>query len=80
MALGSHANYFEPPHGIPEIEDEGDGNGEELDAIVWRDFGDWAIWPGLWGNSRGPGNSPQSPGSQGDRWVAPHRYHSRGKR
>jgi hypothetical protein len=76
-ALGSHANYFEPVDQLPEIGDQGNGKGEELDAIEWRDFGDWDEWPGLWGNSTGEGRSPSSPGRQGERWSAPHRYHAK---
>lgn len=75
-ALGSHANYFTPVEQLPEIGDTGDGDGEVLDSIEWREFGTWAKWPGRWGNSTGEGRSPQSPGSQGDRWYAPHEYHS----
>jgi hypothetical protein len=77
VALGSHANYFKPVSQIPEVGDQGDGEGAYLDNIEWRDFGPWATWPGRWGNSRGEGQSPQSPGSQGDRWNAPHKYHSK---
>jgi hypothetical protein len=77
VALGSHANYFTPVSQIPEIGDDGDGRGDVLDAVQWRDFGSWSAWPGLWGNSTEQGRSPQSPGSQGDRWKAPHRYHSK---
>jgi len=76
VALGSHANYFAAVSDIPEIGDDGDGKGTELDAIEWRDFGDWATWKGHWGNSTGAGTSPSSPGAQGARWSAPHRYHS----
>jgi hypothetical protein len=76
-ARGSHANYFDPVDQLPEFGDQGNGKGEVLEAIEWREFGQWASWPGRWGNSTGPGQSPQSPGSQGDRWSAPHRYHSK---
>lgn len=69
-ALGSHANYFKPVEQVPEIGDTGDGEGEALDSIEWRSFGPWAKWGGRWGNSTGEGKSPQSPGSQGDRWRA----------
>jgi len=77
VALGSHANYFKPVDQLPEIGDDGDGAGERLDTIEWRAFGRWATWPGRWGNSTGQGHSPDSPGSQGDRWRKPHRYHSK---
>jgi hypothetical protein len=76
-ARGSHANYFAPVDQLPGFGDQGNGRGEVLETIEWRQFGEWASWPGRWGNSAGPGQSPQSPGSQGDRWSAPHRYHSK---
>lgn len=76
VARDSHANFFRPIDGIPEFGDEANGKGEVLDDIEWRDFGAWADWPGRWGNSTGAGRSPQSPGCQGDRWKAPHRYHT----
>jgi hypothetical protein len=79
VALGSHANYFEPVDGMPEVGDDGDGKGAELDAIEWRGFGPWATWPGIWGNSTEHGKSPESPGSQGERWNAPHQYHSKAR-
>ena len=80
VARDSHAHYFEPVAKAFEWEDDADGKGEVLDEIEWRPFGEWATWPGLWGNSTGVGQSPQSPGSQGNRWNAPHRYHSSGAR
>lgn len=76
VARGSHANYFEPKKMQTELDDEADGGGTELDSLRWRDFGPWATWPGRWGNSRGPGESPESPGCQGARWKAPHLYHA----
>lgn len=76
-ALGSHANFFEPVDQLPEIQDRSDGKGAVLEEIEWQDFGPWATWPGLWGNSTGLGHSPQSPGCQGERWNMPHRYHSK---
>jgi len=79
VARDSHAHYFTPVSEAFEWEDDADGKGEEL-ALEWREFGDWATWPGLWGNSTGLGRSPQSPGSQAERWNAPHRYHSSGSR
>lgn len=76
VARDSHANFFRPIDGIPEFGDEANGKGEVLDDVEWRDFGDWAGWTGRWGNSTGAGRSPQSPGCQGDRWKAPHRFHT----
>lgn len=78
-ALGSHANYFATTEQFPGIGDRADGKGETLAAIEWRDFGGWATWPGLWGNSTGPGHSPSSPGCQGERWNSPHRFHSKAR-
>jgi len=73
VALGSHAHYFTPGiHGT----DRCDGKGRVLDTIEWRDMGPWHSWPGRWGNSRGEGQSPRSPGHQGTRWTAPHLFHS----
>jgi len=79
VAHGSHANYFEPVRKQTALDDEADGEGFELDEIAWRSFGPWASWGGRWGNSTGPGESPQSPGSQGSRWQLPHAYHSQAK-
>jgi hypothetical protein len=77
VAHGSHANYFEPRKMQTELDDEADGAGSTLDSLRWRDFDpDWQSWPGRWGNSTGPGESPQSPGCQGIRWKAPHLYHA----
>jgi hypothetical protein len=76
VAVGSHANFFAPVSENPDIGDDGDGKGAVLDALEWREFGDWATWPGHWGNSTGQGQSPSSPGQQGARWSAPQKYHS----
>lgn len=80
VARDSHAHYFTKVSEAFEWEDDADGEGDELAELDWREFGGWATWPGLWGNSTGLGRSPQSPGSQGNRWNAPHRYHSSGSR
>jgi len=81
VARDSHAHYFNRVEdAFGDWEDDADGKGTELAEIEWRPFGEWATWPGLWGNSTGLGRSPQSPGSQGERWNAPHRYHSSGTR
>ena len=73
VAVDSHANYFTPGD---RGTDTADGQGDPLVDVEWRDFGPWASWPGLWGNSTGPGRSPESPGQQGARWHHPHLYHS----
>lgn len=75
VALGSHANYFAPGRQGGGI-DLCDGQGLELAEYELRDFGDWAEWPGRWGNSTGEGKSPESPGCQIIRWKTPHLYHS----
>ncbi len=72
-ALGSHANFFTPGE---RGEDVADGEGRVLSRIGWREFGEWATWPGMWGNSTGAGRSPSSPGNQGDRWRLPHLFHA----
>jgi hypothetical protein len=77
VARGSHANYFAPFEQPSELGDQYDGKGATLDSLAWRDFGSWATWSGRWGNTHAEAESPQSPGSQGDRWSKPHRYHSK---
>jgi hypothetical protein len=74
VAKGSHANYFSAGS-QGGGQDHCDGKAPIPD-IEWRDFGPWATWHGRWGNSTGPGRSPESPGCQGARWAAPHLYHS----
>jgi hypothetical protein len=76
VAIGSHANYFTPGD---RGEDDANGRGKKLSAVKWRDFGDWATWKGIWGNSTGPGKSPDSPGQQLERWRAPQIFHARAK-
>ena len=78
VALGSHANYFATGRQGGGI-DLCDGDGKELYDYEVRNFGDWASWPGRWGNSTGEGQSPESPGCQTIRWKQPHLYHSNSK-
>jgi hypothetical protein len=76
VALGSHANFFSAGD---RGQDKADGLGKKLSNIQWREFGDadpWTGWLGRWGNSTGPGRSPESPGCQGERWHAPDLYHA----
>lgn len=73
VALGSHANFFTPGD---RGTDEADGQGKTLPDVEWREFGSWAEWQGMWGNSTGAGRSPDSPGNQGPRWHFPHIYHA----
>lgn len=77
VARDSHANFFTVVDQPPEVGDDANGRGDVLDSVEWREFGDWATWTGLWGNSTEEGRSPQSPGCQGNRWNAPHCYHSK---
>lgn len=76
VARDSHANYLRPTR---SAEDIADGAGPELAEIEWRPFGDWAAWPGRWGNSTEQGKSPSSPAKQGDRWHRPHLFHSQAR-
>lgn len=72
VALGSHANFFTPGD---RGQDVANGRGRVLTDVEWREFGKWATWPGMWGNSTGAGRSPDSPGSQAERWHMPHVFH-----
>ncbi|UUY04498.1 hypothetical protein LRS13_02890 [Svornostia abyssi] len=76
VARDSHANFFTAG---ARGSDDANGKGKVLDAIEWREFGPWATWPGRWGNSDGVGQSPQSPGSQAERWSQPEVYHARAR-
>jgi hypothetical protein len=71
VARDSHANYFAPSRDVTDV---ADGNGRLLDLEV-RDFGEWADWPGQWGNSR---NSP-GPLSSRRAWKAPHAWHGQAR-
>ncbi|MBJ7328305.1 MAG: hypothetical protein JHC95_00320 [Solirubrobacteraceae bacterium] len=73
VAVDSHANYFTAGN---RLDDQADGKGTVLKDIEWRAFGDWATWKGRWGNSD---SSPQSPGSQTERWTRPELYHARAR-
>jgi hypothetical protein len=76
VALGSHANFFTPGD---RGEDVANGRGKRYDDIEWREFGTWAKWRGMWGNSTGAGRSPDSPGTQRERWELPHTFHARAR-
>jgi hypothetical protein len=76
VALGSHANYFTPGW---RGDDDANGEGQVLADIEWRDFGEWATWAGMWGNSTGAGKSPESPGRQRERWELPAVFHARAR-
>jgi hypothetical protein len=76
----SHACYFEARSHVYILGiDHPYGDGQRLEPHV-LEFGDWADWPGRWGNSEwavaGEGKGPQSPGRQTQRWYRPDRFHS----
>ena len=79
LANGSHAAYFRP--GVrdrtwPDPNDEADGRGRAVVPPV-EPLGDWARWPGRWGEARAswvPGemDSPRGPAFQPQgRWSDP---------
>jgi hypothetical protein len=78
----SHASYFEPgthPYllGVDDPRDDGPA----ADDLPLAELGDWATWPGRWGNperafAQRLGRGPQSPGLQGAKWDAPGDWHS----
>jgi hypothetical protein len=81
VAPFSHASYFEArTHWHPGGPDTPDGKGPSYRPRIER-FGDWALWPGRWGNSTGVlggrlgGRSPASPGAQLGRWERPTAFH-----
>lgn len=80
VARDSHANFFHPTDEIEAIADDADGQGAPLDQLEWRDFGPWASWNGMWGNSTGKGRSPDSPGRQAQRWYLPQSYYEAAER
>ncbi|MGH2741082.1 MAG: hypothetical protein ACRDN8_01105 [Thermoleophilaceae bacterium] len=77
----SHASYFEPgthPYffGVDDPRDDG----PPADNLSLVEFGDWARWPGRWGNPERAflgrlGNGPNSPGHQGAKWDNPGDWH-----
>jgi hypothetical protein len=73
----SHASYFEPgTHPYFLGMDDPRGDGPPAADLPLADFGDWADWPGRWGNPERAlfgrlGRGPQSPGHQGAKWDAP---------
>lgn len=71
VARDSHANYFHP---VKDVTDIADGQGETL-TLDWRPFGEWAKWPGRWGNSS---NSP-GPLTTRRVWRAPHEWHGQAR-
>jgi hypothetical protein len=76
----SHASYFKPgthPYVLGVDDPRADGPADDLPLAA---FGDWATWPGRWGNPERSiagrvGQGPQSPGHQGAKWGAPDRWH-----
>lgn len=85
VAPFSHASYLEArTHFHPGGLDSPDGQGPTYLPRIER-FGQWALWPGRWGNSTGVfprltggrlgGRSPASPGAQKGRWERPTGFH-----
>jgi hypothetical protein len=82
VAPFSHASYFKPgsqPYVLGVDDPRGDGPHAELPL---GEFGDWATWPGKWGNPERSffgriGRGPSSPAHQGDKWGAPAAWHRR---
>jgi hypothetical protein len=72
VARDSHAGY---PGQHRDVTDIADGKGKMLVEMEWREFGDWASYPGRWGNSE---NSP-GPLTTRRAWVAPHAYHAQAR-
>jgi hypothetical protein len=81
----SHASYFGPgTHPYVLGIDHPYGDGPEA-LLPVEPFGDWARWPGRWGNServiaRRIGNGPPSPGHQGSKWRSAAAFHRATKR
>jgi hypothetical protein len=71
VARDSHANYPSPHRDVTDVADGKMG----AVSIRWQEFGDWAAWPGKWGNST---NSP-GPLTTRRAWQAPHAYHSQAR-
>lgn len=67
VAIGSHANYFTIHHDLQD-----DANGKRSIIPQVREFGQWASWPGYWGNSD---NSPRSPAMHRS-WQQPANWHA----
>jgi hypothetical protein len=80
VAPFSHASYFKPgsqPYVLGVDDPRGDGPPADLPLA---DFGEWASWPGKWGNPERSllgkvGRGPSSPAHQGDKWGAPDAWH-----
>jgi hypothetical protein len=80
VAPFSHASYFKPgsqPYVLGVDDPRGDGPPADLPLA---EFGDWASWPGKWGNPERSfagrvGRGPSSPAHQGDKWGAPDAWH-----
>lgn len=77
----SHACYFEARTHVYMLGiDHPYGDGQAIQPPV-HEFGDWADWPGRWGNGEwavaGEGRGPQSPGRQELRWQHPDRFHGK---
>jgi hypothetical protein len=80
----SHASYFEAgTHPYPVGIDHPYGDGPEALPGI-EPFGDWAHWPGRWGNTerviaRKIGNGPPSPARQ-SKWTSPAAFQAKMRR
>ncbi len=73
VATGTHASYVRPGLSLGSFPyDRADGEGYEARPIVeMMPVGEWAGWPGRWGNSMGEAKSPMAPISQERKWDTP---------
>jgi hypothetical protein len=86
VAAESHASYFQDgTHPSFGRADNAYGDGKEVLPQL-DDFGEWVMWHGRWGNSKGifawvpiirippTGTSPKSPGHQNPKWDDPPKF------
>jgi hypothetical protein len=82
VAPFSHASYFKPgsqPYVLGLDDPRADGPPADLPLA---ELGDWASWPGKWGNPERSiagrvGRGPSSPAHQGQKWGDPGAWHQR---
>jgi hypothetical protein len=81
VSLGSHANYFTPGEywvrPFP-LRDHASAGGDAVRPTLERltnDLG-WLQWPGEWGSSGSPNDSPEGPGHHEKQWHRPDQYHA----
>ena len=81
VALGSHANYFTPGEywvrPFP-LRDHASAAGTAVRPTLQPLNGDlgWLDWPGDWGSSGSPNDSPPGPAFHEKQWRRPDRYHA----